>query len=237
MKPQTSVVVFSFLLLQFLYGCVSVSVPDEAQRLRALRAEPLSPQYRVALLPTGLNPLFLADVGYITQFGKQLAEGFSRQLPATVQAWKSPYVVQIAGNANLLDRVKINEYSRAQHAEINKNGYHAVLTVTVQPVASRVTNAKRIQEGYLARDLVQVEAVQGYVSLRTVPGDVLLYFDNGSRTECKIFYFEAGTADSAFGFQDTSDNQQLQEFHRQLSACVSQLGTQLLDNLEVTLAK
>lgn len=234
MKPVSLIVALSIVSAT---GAGCVSIPDEAERNAALRAEPLSANYRVALLSTGLMPIFLSEDELVAQLGEDVGEGFARRLPASVEDWGEPYSVPIIGEANILQTSQINEYSRAQHADLASEGYNAVLTVTLQLMAASESTGEDRQDGIPLRSVVQAQNVQSYISLRSIPEDKLLYFDTGVVEPCHVTYFQSETTDSVDAvFEDHLDDEstEWQLFVAELSACVSRLSSKLLVNFEAT---
>ncbi|MCB1924145.1 MAG: hypothetical protein KDJ27_10435 [Gammaproteobacteria bacterium] len=121
-----------------LTGCVNVA--SEEERLAALAAEPLSPDYRVAMLAAWLSPPYrelveLVDEQQLDAFGADIASGFSQRLPASVAAWPAPYGRRTAVGQHVLSAGAINEYARSQMPIAARGGFDAMMTVVLKPVA------------------------------------------------------------------------------------------------------
>ncbi|MDJ0738185.1 MAG: hypothetical protein QNJ91_00595 [Gammaproteobacteria bacterium] len=238
-----------------LIGCVKV--PSEDDRLAALAAEPLSPEYRVAMLATWMSPPYtevadLVDKQQLDAIGASITSGFSQRMPASVKAWPASYGRRSTIGQGVLSSGRINDFARSQMRSIANSGFDAIMTVRLMPiVAIRAPDLYRRGGTKTVRTILapagtnrstpfsievrqsdgQFKLIEREFQLKTMRAHVNIRSVPGDQ----LLYFDSNVeiaCDDADEYLSAGPDSKAV-----VSACAALLSEQLLSNLERTLKR
>lgn len=210
----------------------------------AMLATWMSPAYR--------EVVHLVDEQQLDAFGAMIGSGFSERMPASVEVWPASYGRRSTVGQDVLSAGRLNDFARSQMPAAADSGFNAIMRVNLKPIVTvrtpdslRYRSAKTVRtvrapvgtnqstpfsievkqddgQFELIERAFQLRALRAHVNIRSLPGDVLLYFDSDVEVTC----------DGAEKFLSAGPDSQTA-----VADCAVRLSDQLITNLEYTLRR